>query len=274
MICEKHRLIDKQSWTTILRQEIMAVRLLIVICGLKLVIGKQEGFIVGGDYVQSVTDYPHVALLSIVKNDGSESFCGSSILNQIILLTVAHCFDDVVRATALAGSLDRKKGKLYRIDRYRQHKQWQIKNVINDIALVRLKIPLSFGKTVKRVIVMKNPPKAIIAEVAGWGATDEDYLSETNLLKHTKQKLWSNKECREVLPKAPQGTICGGERRSKKDFASNGDSGSGLVVNKNFIIGLVSFKLNTVSRSLVVYTHVPYFYDWIFVESKRLACSE
>ncbi|XP_063618173.1 mite allergen Der f 3-like [Cydia splendana] len=252
----------------------MALRLLSMICGLKLVIGEREGYIVGGDYVDSVTDFPHVAILWIAKPDGYDCFCGSSILNQKILLTAAHCFDDVVKVTALAGSLDRQKGKLHHIDRYKQHKQWERRTVTNDIALARLKKPWSFGKTVKRVILMRKPPQAKTAEVAGWGITDEDYYSETDLLKHTKQKVWTLKECRKVLPKAPEGTICGGEKKSKKDFASSGDSGSGLVINKKIIIGIVSYKITEVSRSLVVYTNAPYFYDWVLVESRRLSCSE
>ncbi|XP_063358192.1 trypsin epsilon-like isoform X2 [Cydia amplana] len=254
----------------------MAVRLLIMLCGLKLVIGEHEGFIVGGDYVDSVKDFPHVAALYIYHSEGEgDNFCGSSILNQKILLTAAHCLlDDVVKVTAFVGSLDKKMGKLHRIDRYQIHKRWDINTASNDIALVRLKKPLSLGTEVKRVILMKKPPKVKIAEVAGWGVTDEDYESETELLKHTKQKVWTLNECRKVLPRAPKGTICGGEKNSKKDYASNGDSGSGLVVNKKIIIGIVSYKLTEVSRSLVVYTDAAYFYDWILVESRRLACSQ
>ncbi|XP_063358191.1 trypsin epsilon-like isoform X1 [Cydia amplana] len=254
----------------------MAVRLLIMLCGLKLVIGEHEGFIVGGDYVDSVKDFPHVAALYIYHSEGEgDNFCGSSILNQKILLTAAHCLlDDVVKVTAFVGSLDKKMGKLHRIDRYQIHKRWDINTASNDIALVRLKKPLSLGTEVKRVILMKKPPKVKIAEVAGWGVTDEVNNIDTNLLKYTKQKLWTLKECRTVLPDAPDGTICGGENNVKKNFASYGDSGSGLIVNKNIIVGIGSFKVPETTTSLLVYTDVRHFYNWILVESRRLACSE
>ncbi|XP_063529660.1 hypodermin-A-like [Cydia strobilella] len=249
-----------------------------IICGLKLVIGKQEGFIVGGDYVDSVKDFPHVAALSTIYSEGEdeergEDFCGSSILSQNILLTAAHCLDNVVKVTAFVGSLDWKRGKLHRIDRYQQHKQWGINTIGNDIGLVRLKKPLSFGKTVKRVILMKKPPKAKTAELTGWGATDVVDRNQYNLLKHTKLRLWTLEECRKVLTMAPNGTICGGEKKAKKNFAYYGDSGSGLLVNKNIIIGIVSFGNQAAARSLGVYTDVSYFYDWILVQSRRLACS-
>ncbi|XP_061707618.1 trypsin epsilon-like [Cydia pomonella] len=254
---------------------------LIIICGLKFVIGKQEGFIVGGAYVDSLKDFPHVVALSTIYHTFSEeegqttenNFCGSSILNQKILLTAAHCLDDVVKVTAFSGSVDWKKGKLHRIDRYQRHKQWDPKTIINDIALVRLKKPLSFGETVKRVILMKNPPKAKIAELTGWGVTDVVYYKQSSILKHTKLKLWTLKECRKVLSMAPNGTICGGEKNAKKNFAFYGDSGGGLLVNKNIIIGIVSFGDQKPARSLGVYTDVSYFYDWILVQSRRLECS-
>ncbi|XP_061707621.1 hypodermin-B-like [Cydia pomonella] len=253
----------------------MAVRLLIMICGLKLVIGKQEGFIVGGAYVDSVKEFPHVAALYTLYSEGEgDDFCGSSILNQKILLTAAHCLDGVVKVTAFVGSVDWKKGKLHRIDRYQRHKQFDINTVSYDIGLVRLKQPLLLGKTVKRVILMKTPPKVKIAEAAGWGLTDEVNKIDTNLLKHTKQKLWTLQECRKVLPVAPNGTICGGEKNVKKNFLSFGDSGSGLLVNKSIIIGIGSFKFLKITNSLLVFTDVAYFYNWILVESRRVACSQ
>ncbi|XP_063375793.1 trypsin epsilon-like [Cydia fagiglandana] len=253
----------------------MAVRLLIMICGLKLVFGKHEGFIVGGDYVDSINDFPHVAALYVYHSDREgDNFCGSSILNQYILLTAAHCvINDVVKITAFVGSLDRGNGKLHRIDRYVQHERWDVPTDSNDIALVRLKTPLLFDETVKRVILMKTPPKVKVAEVAGWGTVDEVTNTDSNILKYTKQKLWTLKSCRIVLKDAPDGTICGGKNKAKKNFASYGDSGSGLIVNKNIIIGVGSFKVPEITTSLLVYTDVAYFYDWIFVESTRLACS-
>ncbi|XP_061707623.1 trypsin delta-like isoform X2 [Cydia pomonella] len=146
--------------------------------------------------------------------------CGSSILNEQILLTAAHCLDDVVKVTAFVGSVDWTRGKLHRIDRYQRHKQWDLKTIINDIALVRLKKSLSLGKTVQRVILMKKPLKAKIADLAGWGASDIEDSNQKKLLKHIKQKLTTLIECRKVLPMAPNGTICGGEKKAKKNIAS------------------------------------------------------
>ncbi|XP_063359010.1 trypsin eta-like [Cydia amplana] len=143
---------------------------------------------------------------------------------------------------------------------------------MNDIALCLLERPLSLGETVKRVLLLRQPPRTQTAVLTGWGAYEEiDYL-ESVQLKHSKQKVWTNNACRKVVKTAPNGTICGGELKAKGNFASRGDSGSGLLVNSNIIIGLVSFKNLKYSRSVVVYTDVAYYYTWIVRESKRLLC--
>ncbi|XP_047987197.1 trypsin Tyr p 3.0101-like [Leguminivora glycinivorella] len=257
----------------------MAVRLL-MICGLKFVIGKQEGFIVGGEYVNSIKDFAHVAAIVFFEKNFGESFCGSSILNQKILLTAAHCLITAENITAHAGTLDKYKGNIRRVDRFKLHKQFHEKEFVNDMALLRLKKPLSLGKTMKRVILMKKLPKVKMAEVAGWGSINEEADTSPKRLKYTTQKLWTHKQCKKVLKipevpdyQLPNGTFCGGEMKAQGNYPSHGDSGSGLTVNKNRIIGIVSFKVPSLSRSLMIYTDVSYYYKWIKVESRRLACS-
>ncbi|XP_063530026.1 hypodermin-B-like [Cydia strobilella] len=254
----------------------MAVRLFILIHIFQLVKGKHEGFIVGGAVVESIKKFPHVAFLNLkVPDSNLEFICGSSILNQLILLTAAHCLDGITKGTASVGNLNRESGTLYRIASFRLHEQWVTDDLVNnndDIALCKLKKPLIFGSNVKRVVLMKDPPIAGAADLAGWGATDEKLFNESIQLKHTKQKLWTHKQCRKILRQLPKGAICGGESRARENFASKGDSGSGLLIDNKIIVGLVSYKDVGISRSLVIYTDVPYYYNWILRTSKRLAC--
>lgn len=51
---------------------------------------------------------------------------------------------------------------------------------------------------------------------------------------------------------------------------SRGDSGSALIINKYVQIGIVSYK--TADYSLVVYTNVSYFYNWIKRAALKLFC--
>ncbi|XP_061707625.1 hypodermin-B-like [Cydia pomonella] len=250
-----------------------AVGLFVFLYTFKLVIGKQEGFIVGGDYVHTIAKFPHVAFLTLYKVDSYDEYiCGSSILNQWILITAAHCLDDVTKASAFVGNVNRQIGKLHRIASYKQHEKWDTYKVNHDIALCRLKEMLRLGHTVKRVLMVKSPPKTGVADLAGWGATEENDYTDTIQLKHTRQKLWNNNQCRKVFSRVPEGTICGGETRARGNYASKGDSGSGLLVDNKIIVGLVSFKDPSVSRSLVIYTDVPYFYNWVMHSARQLRC--
>ncbi|XP_063376830.1 hypodermin-B-like [Cydia fagiglandana] len=252
----------------------MAVGLFVLISSFRLILGEEEGFIVGGDYVKNIRKFPHVAFLTLqVADSDDEYICGSSVLNQLVLVTAAHCLDNIGIATASVGNVDREKGKMYRVAKFQQHEKWDTVNINHDVALCRLQKPLKLGPTVKRVVLMKKPPKARIADLAGWGVTDEEMYSDTVMLKHTRQKLWTHEQCRKILHNSPKGTICGGESKAKSDFASSGDSGSGLLVDNKIIVGLVSYKDTSVSRSLVIYTDVSYFYDWIMNTAKRLTCS-
>ncbi|XP_063359009.1 trypsin-like [Cydia amplana] len=255
----------------------MAVGLFILIHIFQLVKGKQEGFIVGGAVVQSIKKFPHVAFLNLEVPDSKLQFiCGSSILNQLILLTAAHCLDGITKGTASVGNVNRENGTLYRIASFRLHDKWVTNDLVNnndDIALCKLKKPLVLGSNVKRVVLMKDPPITGTADLAGWGATDEKSFTESIQLKHTKQKLWTHKQCRKILRQLPKGAICGGESGARQNFASKGDSGSGLLIDNKIIVGLVSYKDVSVSRSLVICTDVPYYYDWILSTSERLACS-
>ncbi|XP_047987743.1 granzyme B-like [Leguminivora glycinivorella] len=250
----------------------MAVRLLFMICLLKFVIGKQEGFIVGGEYVNSIKDFAHVAYLELYGKKSEVMVCGSSILNQKILITAAHCLVIAVNITVYAGTLDKYKGNIHRVDRIKLHEQYDDETLANDIGLVRLKKPLSLGKTMKKVIIMKKPPKVKMAEVAGWGFISDN---TREILKYTAQKLWNHKKCKKfIFPEVPDsnGKICGGEMKGQEDYASTGDSGNGLMVNKNIIIGIVCCAVSK-SQTLMVYTDVPYYYKWIKVASRKLACS-
>ncbi|XP_061707624.1 trypsin-like [Cydia pomonella] len=255
----------------------MAVGLLILILNFQLVKGKLEGFIVGGSVVESIKKFPHVAFLNLEVPDSKLEFiCGSSILNQLILLTAAHCLDGITKGTVSVGNVYRENGTLYRIASFRLHEQWNSDDLVNnsdDIALCKVKKPLILGSNVKRVVLMKDPPKAGTADLAGWGATDEKFYTESIQLKHTKQKLWTHQQCRKILRQLPRGAICGGESRARENFASKGDSGSGLLIDNQIIVGLVSYKDVHVSRSLMICTDVPYYYDWIVRTSQRLTCS-
>ncbi|XP_073941214.1 trypsin eta-like [Choristoneura fumiferana] len=121
---------------------------------------------------------------------------------------------------------------------------------------------------------MRKPPKHDHGRVAGWGFIDAENKISTEYLMQIKQALWSRAECMEEMYDAmdmPKGTICGGDVDGSS-HVTEGDSGSGLVVSKFILIGVVSYRISSLSQSLAVYTDVAYFYDWVQNTAKTLYC--
>ncbi|XP_073942187.1 trypsin-1-like isoform X1 [Choristoneura fumiferana] len=237
-----------------------------------------ETLVVQGDYAD-IKDFGYAAYLAIQCDSKEENTtngfsCGSSILNHKFLLTAAHCLNDCKSSSFISvnvGSAHKRKGIKKTSSKFVTHKKYGFPNMASDIALVKLKGTLEFGSNVYRIVLMKNPPYEQVAVVSGWGLTDEIDVKREKLLKFTKQRLWSRSDCRELIKDLPKGSFCAGEKKANS-YASFGDSGGALVVRNSTQIGIVSYKIIAVSRSLAVYTNASYFYDWIEKKTKLLNC--
>lgn len=139
---------------------------------------QMEGFIVGGSYAK-IEKHPYAAFLGIncVYQYGLESQwgCGSSIINQRILLTVAHCLDECSPKTRIVvrlGNEDRKNGTIRSTNGIVVHAKYNATTSDCDIALIRMSRSLTFNERISRVAIMRMPPYSEPAEVAGWGLTN------------------------------------------------------------------------------------------------------
>ncbi|XP_073942183.1 serine protease 1-like [Choristoneura fumiferana] len=234
-----------------------------------------EGYVVEGDYAE-MKDFPHAALLYIesikVENVEDCFICGSSILNQAMVMTAAHCLENCFLKCTVTVHVGNQELP-FRASRFILHEEFDTRTIHNDIALVRLKKNLKFGKNVRRVSLMRNPPYHESAKVTGWGYTDEQNRVMANHLMQLSQKIWSRSSCIQAMGKRiPVGTFCGGTMDSLS-YVAPGDSGSGIMVRRYIQIGLVSFKNPRISKSLAIYTDVGHYYDWVKKTTKILYCS-
>lgn len=138
---------------------------------------KMEPFIVGGSYAK-IEDFAHSAFLAITcdRETGTEHFsCGASVVNQLIVLTAAHCLEDCLATSSVlvaVGVVNRRGPFTHEVSSFVVHPQYDSEKVSNDIALAALSEPLTLSRKVKRVVIMENPPYQEISSVAGWGVTD------------------------------------------------------------------------------------------------------
>ncbi|XP_072929565.1 duodenase-1-like [Epargyreus clarus] len=232
-----------------------------------------EGKIVGGAYTE-ITKFPHAVFLSITCGHLS-MICGGSIVNQHIILTAAHCLAECIENMSVdvyAGHENLREVTVIRNGlRTAIHKEFSEDTLMNDIALVLLSQKLPLNYRIKRVIIKRNHPEKLIACVAGWGITNDVTRERTIKLKMVEQPLHTAHECA-IVGNLQKGMTCAGNIKDTSNRPSKGDSGSGLITSDHQQIGIVSFR-NDNYPSLVVYTDVSYFYDWIHDISKKLYCS-
>ncbi|XP_047987893.1 mast cell protease 1A-like [Leguminivora glycinivorella] len=256
----------------------MLIRILTCLCILNLTVTKRakdvmDPFIVGGNF-SIIEDFPHVAFLHIKCKKVGATYCGASIVNQVILLTAAHCLHSCsdkhnFSIRAYTGSVQKYKGRKNIVVGFKVHENYIHKNFTNDVAMLVVKDNIRFGKAVQKITLMKQLPEYKIAEIAGWGWID-DQSTKTDLLKFTSQEILSNEECLKKIPGIPPGTICG--HNPSGSHPQRGDSGSALLIHKHIQIGIASFFKRNLSNKTLIYTYVPYFYDWIDSTAKDLFC--
>ncbi|XP_034825114.1 trypsin-like [Maniola hyperantus] len=238
-----------------------------------------EGRVVNGQLAK-IQRHPHSVYLFVSSNDSTQaSTCGGSIVNQRVVLTAAHCFEQTSRSariTATMGSSHIGRGRTILATSVRVHPQYDSFLIVNDIALVGLKYPIVFGLKAKRIVIAKKKPTEGMAKMAGWGAVKDfpDYMTctDSDYLHVVSVPFMSREKCKNILNEnINNGTFCGGKLHAKS-YPAVGDSGSALVFKNHIQIGLVSYKIRNKSKSVIIYTDVPYFYNWIVENTKSVFC--
>ncbi|XP_075991759.1 uncharacterized protein LOC142987094 [Anticarsia gemmatalis] len=234
--------------------------------------GDMEPFIVDGGFAK-ISNFPYIAFLHVKcvyshNEEPSTYICGSSILNQHLLLTAAHCVHGCIDGSVITisvGHVTLLEGAIATAHSYLAHQDYDEDVVCNDIALIRVKGALKLNSNVSRVALFQKPPYDGKAFVAGWGIDNFDDISKK--LKYTEQYVINRNKCVKLLKRVPKGTICA---ESNLGYAERGDSGGGLITRGYIQIGLVSYKFPMISKSVVVYTDVGHYYDWIMNAANKL----
>nr|XP_053604608.1 trypsin Tyr p 3.0101-like [Plodia interpunctella] len=228
-----------------------------------------DPFITGGSYVE-YSKYPHSAF---ILNFCADRFsCGGSIINQQIILTAAHCLEDCIgtenpKLFVKYGHKKIKKQSQTVTKHFKIHEYYDDITLTNDIGLIMTRDLIPLNDIVKRVILMRYPPDEKQAYVAGWGV-DENMEPQWSL-KHTAAMLHSHDVCLR-MGYLPRGVFCAGPLHGV-GAADRGDSGSALIINDFIQIGIVSFK--GPDFSLVAYSNVSFYLDWIQERSGDMFCS-
>ncbi|KAK7865541.1 hypothetical protein R5R35_010085 [Gryllus longicercus] len=236
-------------------------------------VANQEIRIVGGRPT-GVNRYPWIARLVY---DG-KFHCGGSLLNGDYVLTAAHCVRRLKRSKmrVYLGDHDQfQEGDTPAIMRHVaaivRHRSFDINNYNHDIALLRLRKPVTFTKRVRPVCLPlqgNEDPAGRMGTVVGWGRTSEGGTLPS-LVQEVQVPILSLDECRRRSKYRPgritANMVCAGKAQHD---SCQGDSGGPLLVgradDRHEIVGIVSWGVGCGRPGYPgVYTRVGRYLEWI-----------
>lgn len=229
--------------------------------------------IVGGMDTE-VNEYPWMAMLM----RRGDFYCGGALINDQYVLTAAHCVRGFNKRQVSVRLLshNRTDGRVSTIDRQLDkiivHDGYSIRNLDNDIALLRFTEPVELRDPLRPVCLAEagKTYDGELAVVTGWGAIKEGgFIADR--LQEVQVPVMSLETCRKSKygsDRITDNMLCAGYVEGGKD-SCQGDSGGPLHIPNNAtksyqLAGVVSWGEGCARPNAPgVYTRVTQYLDWI-----------
>ncbi|XP_028408920.1 transmembrane protease serine 9-like [Dendronephthya gigantea] len=246
-------------------------------CGVK---ARSHSRIVGGA-IAPPGDWPWQVTYDWVGNTGNKGhWCGASIISPNWILTAAHCFmmsENTADYTLTVGDyeigLDEAHEQKMQIDKIITHEQYDSSNYDYDIALIKLRNPITYTERVKPICLPYSGldfSAGTNCYVTGWGKLDESG-SFPKKLYQAVVPLVERRTCANTYAQHHGYTItdrmrCAGFDQGKID-ACQGDSGGPLVCQKGgiwYLMGAVSWGVGCARENAYgVYADLTVLKSWV-----------
>ena len=227
-----------------------------------------------GGLIAAPGQFPWMAGLvdASARNASNGLYCGGSVIAPRVVLTAAHCLDEVrpgdldvvVGRTRISTDTD---GERVDVTQIVKHPGWDSARLSNDLALLQLARPVSAP-----AIGLPGPEHAALAQpgartlTSGWGATAEGGAASDDL-RYVRLTIRSPSACGTFYGPLDDATqLCARAIRTGQD-SCQGDSGGPLFAEEGTgarLLGIVSYGRGCGRRLIPgVYTRVAGFSDWI-----------
>ncbi|XP_056634742.1 phenoloxidase-activating factor 3-like isoform X1 [Diorhabda sublineata] len=243
-------------------------------------------------HTAGVIEYPWMALIfynsSVFIPEGVIDFrCGGTVINDRYVLTAAHCIINSSIVGVRLGEYNVKSQvdcdeitgycsppiQDFLIEKIIVHPEYNTKTFSNDIALIKLKGPITFNnENIQPICLPIETPLSLRSGiVSGWGVTEDGY--KTEVLMKVRIPILPLSHCNRLFQKSASlsnNQICAGGRKGRD--SCGGDSGGPLqeVGDVNGVIrimqyGIVSFGPKNCGTEGIpgVYTKVSSYMEWI-----------
>ncbi|XP_070194155.1 SCO-spondin-like isoform X2 [Littorina saxatilis] len=250
---------------------------------------KPSARIIGGQN-SNPGQYPWVAMLA---SNGNVQ-CGAIVVDNWHVLTAGHCLDDKVLNNQLnSNSFEVIVGQYRRaldpleagaqrvfVTSGTRHQNYDQRNLLNDVAVLRLSAPLEYNENVSPVCLptaSDSLPER--CRVAGWGSLSYTG-SVPEVLQEVELDVYDNVVCVDTFQSTTlyditryvtKGVMCAANGTSGGQDSCRGDSGSSLMCRQTDslgdyykLFGIVSSGFGCGNKGQPgYYTYVPFYINWI-----------
>ncbi|XP_077114244.1 trypsin-like [Ranitomeya variabilis] len=196
----------------------------------------------------------------------SYHFCGGSLINNLWVVSAAHCYKSSLQVRLGEHNIAVSEGTEQFISSSKviRHGSYSSYTLDNDIMLIKLASAATLNSYVKAISLPSGCPSAgTSCLISGWGNTLSSGTNMPNLLQCVDAPVLTAAQCSSAYPgEITSNMICVGYLEGGKD-SCQGDSGGPVVCN-GALQGIVSWGYGCAQKNYPgVYTKVCNYNSWI-----------